>query len=136
MTSARRKVEGKISLKKQEILVSQANTVRLEAELRGMLDVLKVLPRDESTSGETKKVLRNGSHADKAYKALKKAGEPLYVDQMLTAMKRAVSKKNRITVANVLAQYARKNEIFSRPAPNTFGLIEWGNNAPTEEGDS
>ena len=39
-------------------------------------------------------------------------------------MGKPVDKKNRLSVIGSLSSYARKNEIFVRTAPNTFGLLE------------
>jgi hypothetical protein len=34
---------------------------------------------------------------------------------------------NRSALSGSIAAYVRKGEIFTRPAPNTFGLLELGN---------
>lgn len=132
MGTARRKVEAKISAKEKEIKELEANLSAARAELKGMKEILKILPR-EQTPSSAKNILRSGSMAEKAYKVLKNNEKPLYIDDILSDMKRAVNKKNKVSLSSVLSQYARKNEIFSRPAPNTFGLLEWGDNPPTAE---
>lgn len=134
--NTRRKVEAKISQKEKEIQSLETQLAEANAELKGMKEILKILPREAVTN---KNILRSGSMADKAYKALNKAGQPLYIDDILQSMKKAVNKKNRVSISSVLSQYARKHEIFSRPAPNTFGLLEWGVTITAnqiEEGDT
>lgn len=41
--------------------------------------------------------------------------------------------KAEISLASSLAAYVRKGEIFTRPAPNTFGLVELGHKTIIEE---
>jgi len=130
MNSARRKVENKITVKNEEIQELKRRIAIISSEINGMKEALKYIPRDGTGKDAAKKILRSGSIAEKAYKALKKTGKPLYIDDLLPLIK---GKKDRTSVANVLAQYTRKNEIFSRPAANTFGLLEWGDTPPAEK---
>lgn len=123
MNSARRKVENKITAKEKEIQELKRKISEIGSEINGMKEALKYIPRDNAGTDAAKKVLRKGSIAKKVYDALKKTGKSLYIDDIMPLIK---GKKDRTSMANVLAQYARKNEIFSRPAANTFGLLEWG----------
>lgn len=131
MSITRRKVEGKISAKEKDIQALEEQLAATKAELRGMMEVLKLLPREENTV-EAKKQLRPGSLTEKTFKVLAKSGRHMYVDEILAAMKKAQNKKNRSSLASVLSQYSRKQEIFSKSAPNTFGLLEWGNTPPSQ----
>jgi hypothetical protein len=42
-----------------------------------------------------------------------------------------LNKSTRAAVAGSLSAYVRNGEIFTRPAPNTFGLIEFGGKVET-----
>jgi len=64
---------------------------------------------------------------DKARTALRRVGKPLYIEELLRAMGKEVNKKNRVSLSGSLGSYVRQEYIFTRPAPNTFGLIEFDN---------
>jgi hypothetical protein len=68
--------------------------------------------------------LRPGTALAKAREAIKKAGHPLHVSEILKALGKPPDKKNRISLGGSLSGYVRKGEVFTRSAPNTFGLIE------------
>jgi hypothetical protein len=59
-----------------------------------------------------------------AYDAIKMAGRPLHVTDLLAAMGRQPTRGERSAVSGTLAAYVRRGEVFTRPAPNTFGLLE------------
>jgi hypothetical protein len=48
----------------------------------------------------------------------------MQINEILRAIGRTADKKNRLSLSGSLAHYVRAEEIFTRPAPNTFGLIE------------
>lgn len=123
MNSARQKVENKISVKEKEIQTLTRRISMISSEINGMKEALKYIPRDSAGTDAAKKSLRKGSIAANVYNILKKTGRPLYINDIMPLIK---GKKDKTSVASVLSQYARKNEIFSRPEANTFGLLEWG----------
>lgn len=129
MSVVRRKTENKISQMVEKIQQLKADTLAAEAELKGMKEILKFLPKEGDKALKT--TLRVGSLAEKAYKALSKNKTSMHVSDLLLAIHRANNKKNRLSLSSVLAQYVRKVEIFSRPAPNTFGLMSWDTNTST-----
>jgi hypothetical protein len=55
---------------------------------------------------------------------LRKAGKPLHITDILKGIGKTTSKKDRVSLSGSLGWYVRRNEIFTRPAPNTFGLKE------------
>lgn len=67
-----------------------------------------------------------------------KEGRPAHVTELLGALGREPTRENRASLSGSLAAYVRKGEMFTRPSPNTFGLIELGHeNEPgaTASGD-
>ena len=112
----------------------RAEMAELEAEIRdakiyvqALEDTLKMLPREERGEGVERSPapnIRTGSKVDKARQAILKAGQPLHVSQLLSAIGRPNNTGNRAALAGSLSAYARREEIFTRPAPNTFGLLE------------
>ena len=59
-------------------------------------------------------------------------GEPVHLDELLNAMGRDVTRESRASLVGSIAAYVRKDDIFTRPAPNTFGLIELGHTTSDE----
>jgi hypothetical protein len=107
-----------------------------ERYLQAMLDTYKLLPREgaaEPFSGGGGVTLRQGSMTGKAYEVLKAAGKPLHVNKLLEGMGKKPNRKNASGLASSVRAYANKGEIFTKPFPNTYGLVEWGeevNRAP------
>ena len=62
--------------------------------------------------------------------------QPVHISDLLQALGKEANRENRASVTSSLAAYVRRGEIFTRPAPNTFGLIELGHHMldePAEE---
>ena len=61
----------------------------------------------------------------------------MHISEILSALGRANEHNARASISGALGAYVRKGEIFVRPKPNTFGLIELGHHesgdAPEEE---
>src|SRR5581483_7219739 len=121
----RKKLLDKILKKQEEISKMEKELGESRAYLMALQDMLKLLPRAESAGLPQSAGLRAGTDLAKAYDVLKKAGEPLPMTELLTRMGKEVNAKNRMSLSGSLGSYVRKNSIFSRPAPNTFGLIEF-----------
>jgi len=118
----RAKIEDKIKKKEEEIQEYDTKIREAKAYLLALQDTLKLLPRDNGSGSIGEKLLRKGSNIAKTYNFLKQLGKPAYIDEILRAIGKDVSKKERVSLSGSLAQYVRKNEFFIRPAPNTFGL--------------
>lgn len=122
--SERKKVEERIKKKEQELEDLRSRIRECEVYLQALQDILKIMPRgEEGESPDT--ALRPGSNIAKARDALLKTGKPLHVHDLLKAMGLQADKKNRLSLSGSLAAYVRQGEIFTRPAPNTFGLVEF-----------
>jgi hypothetical protein len=104
------------------------------AYLQALQDSLRLLPR-EPLAGKSgaDQVLRPGSAVAKARDAILKAGKPLHISELLKILGRPVDKNSRVSLSGSLSGYAKRGEIFTRPAPNTFGLIELNHNEMPEE---
>jgi hypothetical protein len=53
-------------------------------------------------------------------------GDPVHITTLLAEIGLEINRDTRASLAGSLAGYVRRGEIFTRPAPNTFGLIELG----------
>lgn len=134
----REKLEDRIKKKEQEILELEIKIREAKAYLQALHDSIRLLPRKEVTLGEAESVLRPGSNIAKTYELLKKEGRPMHITEILKGIGKSATKKEKISLSGSLSWYVRRKEIFSRPAPNTFGLInveekETYNEEPPEE---
>ena len=101
--------------------------VRLAREyVQALEDTLKLIPREAvNSSGESAEItLRPGTSLAKAREAIKKVRRPMHLTELLTAIGKGHSRNERAGLSGTLAAYVRRGEVFTRPAPNTFGLIE------------
>ena len=121
-----------VNKKLQEVAELELRVREARAYIQALEDSMKLLPRDMSTGvGHT---LRPDSNLAKARDAIKAAGVPLPIADILKAIGKPQDKKHRVSLAGTLSGYARDGKVFTKTAPNTFGLIEMGA-APVEEGD-
>ncbi len=115
--------QKRIEKKQQEIRDLELKLKEANSYLQALLDSVKLLPRD-SNAATAEQVLRPGTAIAKARDAIKKSGKPLHVNEILKFLDKPIDKKNRISLGGSLSGYVRRGEIFTRPAPNTFGLRE------------
>lgn len=119
----------KIEKKQQEISDIERD-VQLQmaagkAYIQALQDMLRALPRD-SEGAKPEHVLRPNSGVARTREAILAAKKPLHINDILRALGRDLDSANKLSIGGSLANYVRKGEIFTRPAPNTFGLIELG----------
>lgn len=128
MTS-RKRIEDKISKKEQEIQELEMKIREARAYVQALHDIAKMLPKVGDATmedEESESSIREGSNVDDARKAISAAGKPLHVVEILKATGKEDNRKNRTGMSGSLAAYVRRNEIFTRPRPNTYGLISMG----------
>lgn len=122
--TTRQRIEDKIRKKDQEIQEHE-NLIRdAKVYIEALRETLKMLPKDDSDAEKPESKLRTGSRIAKVYALLKKTGHPLHVSALLEGIGEPNTKANRIALSGSLGTYLRNEEIFTRPAPNTFGLRE------------
>lgn len=116
-------IERRIEKKRQEIadLKQQLNTA--ETYLGALQDTLKLLPKE----GDREVVLRAGSDLAQARDFIKAKGCPQHVNDILKGINKEPNKSNKTSLSGSLGGYVRKGVIFTKPAPNTFGLLELEN---------
>lgn len=111
--------------KRAEIATLEGQIRDATVYLQALEDTLKMLPREAGDSSDiASKILRAGSKMDRARDAIRTAGRALHVVDLLKAIGEDNTANNRAALSGSLSSYARKGEIFSRTAPNTFGLLE------------
>lgn len=127
------KIQEKIKKKETEVQQLEEQSRELEAQLReahayiqALEDLKKSLPTEGAGEVAIEKVIRPGTDLDKVREILKNAGKPMHISQLLQALGKPLSKNSRASLTGSIGAHVRKNQIFTRPAPNTFGLINWG----------
>ena len=131
--SERRRIEERLRKKEQEIEALQEQIKAARVYIQALQDVLKMLPRAPDHGVSAESVLRPGSAVAKAREVILKRGQPIQILDLLAALNKAPNRENRSSLTSSLAAYVRRGEIFTRPVPNTFGLIELGHHTSEEE---
>lgn len=99
--------------------------------LQAVQDSMKALPKDllQASSDSAPRELRSGTTLASARDLLRRAGNPLYIGDILAGLGMEPNKSNRLSLTGSLGSYVREGRIFTRPAPNTFGLVEFQNSS-------
>jgi hypothetical protein len=124
---ARESLQRMIDRKQQEIKQFEDNVRSAQVYIQALQDAMKSLPRESQSGGTGDATLRPGTIVYKTREVLRERGIPLHISDLLKAIGRSVDKNNRVAVAGTLSAYVRRGEIFTRPAPNTYGLVEMEN---------
>lgn len=120
----RAEFQKKIDRKLQEIDGLGLQIREAKAYIQALEDMMRLLPREELSGNHGESSLKPGTAIANAREAIKKMGRPLHITDILVALGRPVDKANRAAIGGSIAAYVRRGEVFTRPAPNTFGLID------------
>jgi hypothetical protein len=104
--------------------------------IQAMQDAIKLLPKEATSPPSNQVVLRQGSAIYKVRDAIRKAGKPLHITEILKALDKPLDRDSRSSISGTLGTYVRNGKIFTRPAPNTFGLIEMPQGLKGEDKDA
>jgi hypothetical protein len=115
-------IARRIEKKQEEISSLEMQIREARSYLQALEDMVKLLPR-EGVNEEAETVLRPNSTIGKAREAILAAGRPLHIQDILSAVGKPSTREARAALSGSLASYVRRKEIFTRPAPNTFGLV-------------
>ena len=138
--SERDVIQDKIRKKEQEIQTLEEKLRTAKIYLSVLNDISKALTKDSHTNGDSA-VLREGSAVDQARDFILKRGTPVYINDLLEGLGKGMTRESRASLTSSIAAYVRRGEVFTRSAPNTFGLKELGHanssdsDAPTEPPD-
>ena len=116
------------SLRETDTLIREVN-----AALAAYEEVLKLAPED-SEDDASERAMRAGSMVALAREALRQHGKPMHVAKLVEALGRSDSHEQRVSLSSSLSAYVRKGQVFSRPEPNIFGLLEWQQATPGSAG--
>ena len=134
--SIRKELDRKIERKKEEITALERSLGEARAYLQALEDTRKMLPKEPGNQEEV--LLRPGTELAKVRDILQREGKPLHVEELLQRLGKPPEKKHKLSLSGTLAAYVREHKVFTRPGPNTFGLVEFatpgggGGDAPPE----
>ena len=128
----RKAIHEKLKKKEQEIQLLEEKLKSARIYVQALQDVLKLVhPDSPPDSGES--AMKSGSAVAKAREVILQRGKPIHINDLIEAMGKKVTRESRASLTSSIAAYVRRGDIFTRPAPNTFGLTELGHNAPAEQ---
>jgi hypothetical protein len=123
MLNIRRDLERKIERKRQEVDDLLRKAQDEQVYLRALEDTLKMLPKDSEVG--VKVVLRAGSDLEKVQNIIRKAGHSLHIAKIVEQMGKPYSANELAGLIGSLSSYSRRQRVFTKTAPNTFGLLEF-----------
>ena len=123
--SERDVIQDRIKKKEQEIQSLEEKLRTAKVYLHALNDISKALSKESHTSTEPA-ALRDGSAVAQALDFRLRIGTPVHINDLLEGLGRGLTRESRASLTSSIAAYVRRGEIFTRSAPNTFGLIELG----------
>ncbi|HZZ68054.1 MAG TPA: hypothetical protein VFE18_07755 [Phenylobacterium sp.] len=132
--SERAVIKERLRKKEQEIHTLEAKLASARIYVQALQDILKMLDKVGDDS-PVESVLRPGSTVSQARDVILERGKPVHIIELLEALGKDTNRDSRASLTSSLAAYVRKSEVFTRPAPNTFGLIELGHQTVDDDDD-
>jgi hypothetical protein len=130
--SERDKIAERLRKKEQEIQTLEEKLRAARVYVQALQDVLKML-NDGPEASSSEVALKPGSAVAQAREIILQRGSPVHISDLLVALGRESNRDSRASLTSSLAAYVRRGDIFTRPAPNTFGLVELGHGAARSE---
>lgn len=128
----RKAIHEKLKKKEQEIQMLEEKLRSARIYVQALQDVLKLVhPDSPPDTGES--AMKSGSAVAKAREIILQRGKPIHINDLIEAMGKQVTRESRASLTSSIAAYVRRGDIFTRPAPNTFGLVELGHTASSDQ---
>jgi hypothetical protein len=128
IVSERKQIEDRLRKKLREVSALEEKIRAANAYVVALRDVLKMFDGPEVGIALPSGKLRAGSAVAMARDVILAADTPVHLDEIIVAMGKPLNANSKSSLASSLAAYVRQNDIFTRTAPNTFGLVELGHN--------
>jgi hypothetical protein len=122
--SERSIIETKIKRKEMEIQTLEKKLGAARVYLLALRDILKAIEQEVDDERPDETALRKGSSVAQAREVILRLGTPVHIDDLLEHLGKELTRQNKASLTGSLAAYVRRDEIFTRPSPNTYGLIE------------
>lgn len=123
---ARENLQRLADKKAQEIADLEHQIDMAKSYLQAIQDSMKALPKEVSVQANGEDAvaeLRVGTLLARARDAIQKNGAPMHINFLLKAIGVENTKSARVSLVGSLGGYVRKQQVFTRPGPNIFGLI-------------
>ena len=120
---AREKLDKRIQEKREEVWQLKLKIRDAEVFIEALREALHLLPKE--TPGDLPITLRPGTNVDRVRLALIAKGDSMHITELLKVLGKPDDNERRAALSGSISAYVRKNHIFTRPAPNTFGLIDF-----------
>lgn len=117
----RKEFEKLIEKKRVEITDAQRAIDAAQAYIQAMVDAIKKLPKEDQTAVSP---VRAGSEVEKVREVILQAGRPLHLGEIIAALGRPEDAESKAKFAGLLGWYTTKGKVFTKTAPNTYGLVE------------
>ncbi|NYF53034.1 hypothetical protein [Tunturiibacter gelidoferens] len=117
-----------VERKQNEIRELEMRIRESNAYIQALQDSIKLLPKEveHSKAVDAEASLRPGTTLFAIQNLLRDKGGPMHVNDILSQLGKPIDASSRVSLVGTLGSYSRKGRVFNRPAPNTFGLIEFG----------
>lgn len=122
--SERSIVESRIKRKESEIRSLERKLEAARVYLQALKDVERAFDKGSDEREVDDIPLRKGSSVAQAREVIIRLGAPVHIDTLLEYLGKETTRENKSSLVSSLAAYVRRGEVFTRTAPNTFGLVE------------
>jgi len=130
--SSRNAIERMIEKAEEEQASLRKQIELKDSYIQGLKDTLRHFPKgQEKSNGRT--TLRPGSDIAKAREIILKDGKPMHIADIVKRLGKEVTKQNKASLSSYIGSFVRNGEYFTRPAPNTFGIVEFEENREAAE---
>lgn len=128
-------IEERLRKKEQEVQQLEEKIRAGRIYMQALQDVLRLMasPKEAVVHAET--AIRPGSLVAKAREAIFAHKSPMHITDLLKALGLEQSRENRASLTSSLSAYVRRQEVFTRPSPGTFGLVELDHHTTDSESD-
>ena len=116
-------IEAKIKRKASEIQTLERKLEAAKVYLNALKDILRAVEKEAEDERSDETALRKGSSVAQARDVILRLGAPVHIDELLQHLGRELTRQNKASLTGSLAAYVRRGDIFTRPSPNTYGLI-------------
>lgn len=125
--SVKTELEKKIEKEKQKITDLRSQLEKAESFVAGLQEALRMMPKEGSIDKKPEPIMRHGSDMYKVREYLRSVGKAMYINDILKGIGKDLTPNNKTSISGSLDNYARREEVFTKIAPRTYGLIEFGN---------
>ena len=122
--SERNVIESRIKRKESEIQTLERKLNAARIYLQALKDIQGAIEKDVAKDDSSRTPLRKGSAVAQAREVIQMLGVPVHIDNLVKYLGKEVTRETKASLTGSLAAYVRRDEIFTRPAPNTYGLRE------------